>query len=293
MLMLRKEQNGNTTCPLPKFSPAWTSALPVLTSSFTDLFLLCLLSKLTSAYTSFCLRPLLPTTIFLPISLFSYTPMWSRTVKNTDCSTGPLARPFARSLRLLFRSLAPDCSLCSCPPLRSLVRSLPRSWVSEFVMSQNDRVLSHSALLPTPIFLPISPFAYTLFCLFSPRNVRWRRWRSQKPAILRKREKCGNCRERNYRGSCSATVLLVWLTFFSRKRTIYMLRSIEICVGILRYSLWMSRMKENGFSWSLVSKTGVFSHVIWCIYTVKYRLFLIQIYGHFRPWPGNSGIRGL
>ena len=51
-------------------------------------------------------------------------PLWSITAKNTDCSTGPLARPFARSLAPLTRSLAPDCSLRSRPPLRSLVRSL-------------------------------------------------------------------------------------------------------------------------------------------------------------------------
>ena len=43
--------------------------------------------------------------------------LWSRTAKNTD-STGPLARPFARSL-------APLTSLR--PPLRSLVRSLAQS----------------------------------------------------------------------------------------------------------------------------------------------------------------------
>ena len=48
----------------------------------------------------------------------------SITAKNTDCSAAPLARPFARSLAPLTRSLAPDCSLCSRPPLRSLVRSL-------------------------------------------------------------------------------------------------------------------------------------------------------------------------
>ena len=29
--------------------------------------------------------------------------LWSRTAKNTDCSTGSLARPFARSLALLAR----------------------------------------------------------------------------------------------------------------------------------------------------------------------------------------------
>ena len=38
--------------------------------------------------------------------------------------TGPLTRPFARSLAPLTHSLAPDCSLRSRPPLRSLVRSL-------------------------------------------------------------------------------------------------------------------------------------------------------------------------
>ena len=50
--------------------------------------------------------------------------LWSGTNKNRDVSTGPLARPFARSPALLTRSLAPDCSLRSRPPLRSLVRSL-------------------------------------------------------------------------------------------------------------------------------------------------------------------------
>ena len=50
--------------------------------------------------------------------------LWARTTKNTDCSTWPLARPFARSLAPLTRSLAPDSTLRSRPPLRSLVRSL-------------------------------------------------------------------------------------------------------------------------------------------------------------------------
>ena len=44
--------------------------------------------------------------------------------KRQDCSTGPLARPFARLLATLTRSLATDCSLRSRPPLRSFVRSL-------------------------------------------------------------------------------------------------------------------------------------------------------------------------
>ena len=35
--------------------------------------------------------------------------LWFRTTKNSDGSTGPLARPFVRSLKLLTRSLAPPC----------------------------------------------------------------------------------------------------------------------------------------------------------------------------------------
>ena len=47
-------------------------------------------------------------------------------------STGPLARPFARSFAPFTRSLAPHYSLCSCAPLRSL-RSLPSSWDSDWL----------------------------------------------------------------------------------------------------------------------------------------------------------------
>ena len=47
--------------------------------------------------------------------------------KNTDCSTGPLAHPFACSLTPLTRSLAPDCSLAR------LLCSLLRSWESELL----------------------------------------------------------------------------------------------------------------------------------------------------------------
>ena len=50
--------------------------------------------------------------------------LWSIIAKNTDCSTGPLAAPFACSLAPLTRSLAPDCLLRSRPLLRSLIRSL-------------------------------------------------------------------------------------------------------------------------------------------------------------------------
>ena len=50
--------------------------------------------------------------------------LWSGTNKNQDVSTGPLARPFACLLVPLTRSLAPDCSLRSRPPLRSFICSL-------------------------------------------------------------------------------------------------------------------------------------------------------------------------
>ena len=48
----------------------------------------------------------------------------SKAANNTYGNTGPLAHPFARSLAPLTPLLAPDCSLCSRPPLRSLVCSL-------------------------------------------------------------------------------------------------------------------------------------------------------------------------
>ena len=57
--------------------------------------------------------------------------LWARITKNTDCSTGPLARSFAHSLAPLIKSFALDYSLRSRPPLRSLARSLPRSWDSD------------------------------------------------------------------------------------------------------------------------------------------------------------------
>ena len=55
---------------------------------------------------------------------------WARITKNPDKSTGLLARLFARSLTPLTRSLAPDCSLRSRPPLRSLAHSLARGKVN-------------------------------------------------------------------------------------------------------------------------------------------------------------------
>ena len=43
----------------------------------------------------------------------SFNPQRARIIKNPDCSTGPLARPFARSLAPLTRSLAPHYSFRS------------------------------------------------------------------------------------------------------------------------------------------------------------------------------------
>ena len=72
--------------------------------------------------------------------LFSlFTPrLWSRITKNTDWSTGPLARPFACSLAPLTHLLALHCLLCSHVPLAhttALIHSLTRS----LTHSQNSR----------------------------------------------------------------------------------------------------------------------------------------------------------
>ena len=50
--------------------------------------------------------------------------LWSKTTKNSDVSTGPLVRPFARSLVPLTQLLSLPCSLHLHTPLRSFVRSL-------------------------------------------------------------------------------------------------------------------------------------------------------------------------
>ena len=54
-------------------------------------------------------------------------PLWSRIVKNQDVSTGPLTRPFARSLAPLTHLLAPHNLFHSRAPLRSLARSIAHS----------------------------------------------------------------------------------------------------------------------------------------------------------------------
>ena len=74
--------------------------------------------------------------------------------------TAVLSHSLVRLLAPLTLSLAPNCSLRSRPPLCSLVRSpahvahsLVRGKVN-FLMSQNDLVLSHSA--PSPVDQPSS-----------------------------------------------------------------------------------------------------------------------------------------
>ena len=63
--------------------------------------------------------------------------LWARTTKNLNCRTGPFARPFARSLAPLIRSLA------------HFAHSLARGKVNDW-MSQNDLVLSYSAVASPP-----------------------------------------------------------------------------------------------------------------------------------------------
>ena len=72
--------------------------------------------------------------------------------KHPRIQTEVLGHSLVRSLAPLTRSLAPDCSLRSRPPLRSLIRSLAhfahslaRGKVNDW-MSQNDLVLYHSGV---------------------------------------------------------------------------------------------------------------------------------------------------
>ena len=79
--------------------------------------------------------------------------LWSGSSKNTDVSTGPFVRPIAWLLAPLTRLLALHYSLRLRAALRSTaltrsLRSLPHSWESELLMSQNDLVLSNSVVSP-------------------------------------------------------------------------------------------------------------------------------------------------
>ena len=70
--------------------------------------------------------------------ILTITALWARSTKKTDWSTGPLARPFARSLAPLTCSLALHYLLRWRAPLRSLslarsLRSLPSSWDSDLI----------------------------------------------------------------------------------------------------------------------------------------------------------------
>ena len=58
---------------------------------------------------------------------------WFRTAKNRDVSTESLAHLFARLLAPLTHTLAPYCSLRSCAPLHSFIRSLTLSLTPELV----------------------------------------------------------------------------------------------------------------------------------------------------------------
>ena len=65
----------------------------------------------------------------------STTSLWARSTKNTDWSTGPLARPFARTAHSFACSALLASLACSAALTRSLARSLcspPRSWDSEW-----------------------------------------------------------------------------------------------------------------------------------------------------------------
>ena len=62
--------------------------------------------------------------------------LWTRTTNNPDVSIGPLACPFAHLL-------CTDCFACARSFASCSLRSHPRLWESELLMSQNDLALSH------------------------------------------------------------------------------------------------------------------------------------------------------
>ena len=55
--------------------------------------------------------------------------LWSKTTKNTDCSTGPLAHPFVRLLRTARFALALRCAHSFACSLTSLTPSLVGQWL--------------------------------------------------------------------------------------------------------------------------------------------------------------------
>ena len=86
----------------------------------------------------------------------SWSPARACTVgqkKNLDCSTGPLAHLFTRSLALLTCSLAPHCSLCSAHFARALccghfALSFARGKVNDYITLYRCvflSILDHSA----------------------------------------------------------------------------------------------------------------------------------------------------
>ena len=72
--------------------------------------------------------------------------LWSRSTKNPNGSTGPLARPHARLLAPFIHSLDSHCSLRSRALLRSFVRTLFHSLTSKLMAKRmiNDGTLGCS-----------------------------------------------------------------------------------------------------------------------------------------------------
>ena len=94
--------------------------------------------------------------------------LWSKTAKNTDCSTGPVPRPFTRSLAPFTHFLAPDCSLRSRPPLRSLVRSL-----AHFGHSLARGKVNYKMAILSVFFSIFDHSAWGVFCRWVVISVGW------------------------------------------------------------------------------------------------------------------------
>ena len=76
-------------------------------------------------------------------TFLNHRSLWPRISKNTDWSTGPLARPFAHSLAPLTHSIAPHYSLRSRSPLCSA--ALTRLLTSLTPSLVGKSILAHSA----------------------------------------------------------------------------------------------------------------------------------------------------